>query len=129
MMKGPLLRLLSTYSVWCGSVFHGPARFFEHSSAHKDFSNNCSILKKCKANLTAWCLKCFLLMNLDLVSMYNLTQFMQKFLNSSFNEILLLFFFCMLYFILLHFQTFFIVPNIFLHLTHIYANSFNFLLT
>ena len=41
----------------------------------------------------------------------------------------MLFFFCMLYFILLHFQTFFIVPNIFLHFTHIYANSVNFLLT
>ena len=27
-----------------------------------------------------------------------------------------------------HFQTFFIVINIFLHLTHIYANFFNFLL-
>ena len=23
--------------------------FFEHSSAQKDFSNNCSILKKCKS--------------------------------------------------------------------------------
>ena len=37
--------------------------------------------------------------------MYNQTQFVQKFLNSSFNDILLLFFFFMLYFILLHFQT------------------------
>ena len=33
----------------------------------------------------------------------------------------------MVYFILYHFQTFFFtVLNIFLHLTHLYANSFNF---
>ena len=37
-------------------------------------------------------------------------------------------FFCSAYYIsfFYHFQTFFIVLNIFLHLTHIYANSFNF---
>ena len=38
--------------------------------------------------MTAWCLKRFLLMNWDLVSMYNQTQLVQKFLNSSFNYIL-----------------------------------------
>ena len=47
-------------------------------------------------------------------------------LNSSFNLILLLFFLCMLCFILLHFYS---RLNIVLHLTFIYANSFNFLLT
>ena len=37
---------------------------------------------------------------------------------------IVVFLFCILYFILL---SFFIVLNIFLHLTHIYANSINFL--
>ena len=58
--------------------------------------------------------------------MYNQTHVVQKFLNGSF---LSLFFLCMLYFILLDFQMFFMNLNIFLHLTHIYAKSFNFLLT
>ena len=48
--------------------------------------------------------------------MYNQTHVAQKFLNGSF---LSLFFRCMLYFILLDFQTFFIVLNIFYTL-HIY---------
>ena len=39
-----------------------------------------------KANLTAWCLKCFLSMNSDLVSMCtDQNHFLQKFLNSSFS--------------------------------------------
>ena len=58
----------------------------EHSSETKDLWNHFSILKtRVKANLTAWCLKCFLLMNWDLVSTYNQTHFVQKFLNTSFN--------------------------------------------
>ena len=56
--------------------------------------------------------------------MYNQTQFVQKFLNNSFNQIPL-FFFCSFISFFYNFQTFFIVLNIFLHLTHIYANSFN----
>ena len=46
---------------------------------------------------------------------------MLKLFLSSLNAIVV--FFCMLYFILYHFQTFLIVLNLFLHLTHIYANS------
>ena len=63
--------------------------------------------------------------------MYNQTHLVQKFLNSSFNQILLLFFSACFISFLYHLQTFFIVLNIFLHLTHIYANIFNsfFLLT
>ena len=62
--------------------------------------------------------------------MYHQIHLVQKFLNSSFNQILLLFFSACFISFLYHFQTFFIVLNIFLHLTHIYAifNSF-FLLT
>ena len=71
----------------------------------------------------------FLLMNWDLITMYNYDSLRAKvfIVNSSFNWILLLFFFCMLYFILLSSSNMFlIVLNILLHLTHIYANSLNF---
>ena len=52
----------------------------------KDLRNNFSILKKCKSKVYYLLLDMFfLLMNWDLVLMYNQTHLVQKFLNSSCN--------------------------------------------
>ena len=52
----------------------------------KDLRNNFSILKKCKSKVYYLLLEMFfLLMNWDLVLMYNQTHLVQKFLNSSCN--------------------------------------------
>ena len=52
----------------------------------KDLRNNFSILKKCKSKVDCLVLEMlFLLMNWDLILMYNQTHLVQKFLNSSFN--------------------------------------------
>ena len=56
----------------------------KRSSAPKGLSYNFSILQKCKTNLTAWCLKCFLLN--ELRPRLNVqSDTVQKFLNGSFN--------------------------------------------
>ena len=52
----------------------------------KDLRNNFSILKKCKSKVYYLLLEMFfLLMNWDLVLMYNQTHLVQKFLNSPCN--------------------------------------------
>ena len=54
--------------------------------AFKELRNNFSILKKCKRKVDCLVLEMFfLLMNWDLLLMYNQTHLVQKFLNSSFN--------------------------------------------
>ena len=53
----------------------------KHSSAPKDLSNTFSILKKCKSEFDCLVFEMCFITDWDLVSMYNQTHFVQKFLN------------------------------------------------
>ena len=54
----------------------------KHSSTPKDLTSILPSSKNATASLTASSIRCFLLTNWDQVLMYNVTQFVQKFLNS-----------------------------------------------
>ena len=92
----------------------------KHSSAPKDLSNTFSILKKCKSKFDCLVFEmCFINELRPSLNVQSDSLRAKVFKLDS----IVVFLFCILYFILL---SFFIVLNIFLHLTHIYANSINF---
>ena len=76
----------------------------KHSSEPKDLSYNFSNLKKCKSKFDCLLFEMFFIKCTETQAQCTIRHFVQTFLNGSFNQILLLFFFCMLYFILLSFS-------------------------